>query len=450
MIDTLTIDIQKRKYLNEHSLNEDYCFDYVSDLQKKWLGSYDAKKLIDIFYQDNNLDHEDGKFEELIKEDSDFNQFYEYFFSISKKIISMIDPEKINEDFFSKITKKLALHTYKEITLVQYNNISNFYDFGPGSGRILIGLFCFFKMKKISSFNYIALEGSTVHIVYLNILINFLKTYLSDEKNVISSSTIIGDNYKFENNLENSAINLKLYSLWSHVEKKFEGNNILFANDYFDQISKFDFNNSLKIIKNLFDNNSLLISKGGVEKSHLKNLYLFGYGTYHGDDIEKNIREKLNLKCVDSQLMLNKITRIYSLNNNSEFLKNKKDINDKSNNLDNDENIITNYNKIFLRENLINESKVLIWSDPDLVIYNKYVKDELQNNNIVGIISEKINFDYIDANLNFFPMSKINELKFETMVICSPTPKLALRILNENYNVKSVKSIGSVITFSNI
>ena len=152
-------------------------------------------------------------------------------------------------------------------------------------------------------------------------------------KNVISSSTIIGDNYKFENNLENSAINLKLYSLWSHVEKKFEGNNILFANDYFDQISKFDFNNFLKIIKNLFDNNSLLISKGGVEKSHLKNLYLFGYGTYHGDDIEKNIREKLNLKCVDSQLMLNKITRIYSLNNNSEFLKNKKDINDKSNNL---------------------------------------------------------------------------------------------------------------------
>ena len=88
--------------------------------------------------------------------------------------------------------------------------------------------------------------------------------------------------------------------------------------------------------------------------------------------------------------MLNKITRIYSLNNNSEFLKNKKDINDKSNNLDNDENIITNYNKIFLRENLINESKVLIWSDPDLVIYNKYVKDELQNNNIVGIISEKL------------------------------------------------------------
>ena len=85
-----------------------------------------------------------------------------------------------------------------------------------------------------------------------------------------------------------------------------------------------------------------------------------------------------------------------------------------------------------------------------MVIYNKYVKDELQNNNIVGIISEKINFDYIDANLNFFPMSKINELKFETMVICSPTPKLALRILNENYNVKSVKSIGSVITFSNI
>ena len=81
-------------------------YSLVSDLQKKWLGSYDAKKLIDIFYQDNNLDHEDGKFEELIKEDSDFNQFYEYFFSISKKIISMIDPEKINEDFFSKITIK--------------------------------------------------------------------------------------------------------------------------------------------------------------------------------------------------------------------------------------------------------------------------------------------------------------------------------------------------------
>ena len=32
----ITIDIQ-RKYLNEHSLNEDYCFDYVSDLQKKQL-----------------------------------------------------------------------------------------------------------------------------------------------------------------------------------------------------------------------------------------------------------------------------------------------------------------------------------------------------------------------------------------------------------------------------
>jgi hypothetical protein len=442
-IDKSRIEIEKRKFLNIESLHEDLCFDYVSDLQKKWLGDYDDEKLISIFFYDNNLQNVSDEVSEKIFKNEAYEKFENEFISISNNFLKFISPSLECNQEKKEIQKKLALHTFHEFQNLNFEKISNYHDFGPGSGRTLIALICFFKLGYIKNFNYIAHEGSTVHIIYMNLMINFFSAVYSNDSIKFGSYTAL---HNRDIKRKNSDINLFLNSLWSKNKFENEEAAVIFVNDFFDQISKFDFENSLKVIKNILNDNTIIYLKGGIEKSNLKNLYLFGYGTYHGENIEINIKKHLNVNCISSSLELDKVVRIYSKIKNPSVLNTISISHQESDKFENDEEILKCFNQLLLQKSINAQDKLVIWSDEDLNIYNNFVKEIINENNILAFTSEKINFDHKKNNYNFKTLENANLKNCKKMIICSATPKLAIRLFEEKNNNLNIRSIGSVIT----
>jgi hypothetical protein len=127
------------------------------------------------------------------------------------------------------------------------------------------------------NFDYLLVEGLESHFFVQQLLLSFSSTltkrfsYLSKGR---SEKKLFGH--------ERRIIHLKAWSLeWEFGEIDF-----VVANRFWDSISKDDvsffFLNPLLLSAT---DNATMICRGGLDKNGIKDLYLYGYGTYHSENL---------------------------------------------------------------------------------------------------------------------------------------------------------------------
>lgn len=179
----------------------------------------------------------------------------------------------------------------------QENLEEAFIEVGPGN--CLSALFVMQYNKKIR--NIYCIEGSAQHYWYQMMFWSFLSS-------IDSKYTYLPYILKSEANayakLDNSGLTIKHIPLWriDYLENTVNKLPIM-ANRVLDQVCAHDF--KLLVNSPFYSNTSGIVARGGLCRDRIHDLYLYGYGTYHGIDVKKyheTLGFSTELKIVDGEL----------------------------------------------------------------------------------------------------------------------------------------------------
>ena len=180
----------------------------------------------------------------------------------------------------------LATTTSLQIEQIEQNfNGKTILELGPGNG--LVGpLFAKNFNKK---FTYILVEAvPQLYVLQQNVL-----KYFSIKQNKFEYCSSLNRFEKFSTS-EKKPIILHLQA-WQLKDLKLKPD-LVVANNVFDQVSSSDFLEYYKYIKNNLCENGKISIWGGIERSGVKDLYLFGFGTYHNHNIIDKFKGDFVLK----------------------------------------------------------------------------------------------------------------------------------------------------------
>ncbi len=209
--------------------------------------------------------------------------------SVLKKVNSYIQKvykHLFEEDISEFDNNKISISTAIQIEIIKKEFSDGvILELGPGNG-LLASLF-------VNNFNRKILYIMVEAIPQLYVLQqNILKYFSLVNKDFEYCSSI--DNLKTIKNSSKNSIILHLQA-WDLQSLDIHPNFIV-ANNVLDQVSGGDFDEYYPFIKNNLKKNGKISIWGGIEKGGVKDLYLFGYGTYHNKDVLKTFKKDFSLK----------------------------------------------------------------------------------------------------------------------------------------------------------
>ena len=190
------------------------------------------------------------------------------------------------EELSSDTTKALSASFGLQVGLLsEISSGGVLLELGAGSG-LLAPLF--FSHAKVSGATFVVVEAIPQLLVLQQ---SVLKYFSLKNDDFIYCSSI----EKYADLRANSDKNIVLHvSAWD-LSKVNLSMDVIVANNVLDQVTEADFGEYLESFRRLSKPNCKLSIWGGIEKGGVSNLYLFGFGTYHQNNVIEVLRQEYDL-----------------------------------------------------------------------------------------------------------------------------------------------------------
>jgi hypothetical protein len=159
---------------------------------------------------------------------------------------------------------------------------------------------------------------------------------------------------------------------------------LIICNYVLDELSAEDFHKIAAILGRCLADGGIVYCRGGQERAKLRDLYYYGYGTYHGQDITATILSK-GLKALECGNIASQMTRFFVKENDRRIPGDD----DRYIGFKEDVPLVERMQKDFVAAN-INEiaasgKKAFIWGDPGYETYSRFIAPYRDKLNIVGM-----------------------------------------------------------------
>ena len=203
---------------------------------------------------------------------------------------------------------------------------------------------------------------------------------------------------------------------------------VIICNYVLDEVPAHDFHRIAALIGNCLAKDGIVYCRGSQERALLKDLYLYGYGTYHGQDITKMLLSR-GLRVKFSEIIASQLTRIFVRKDSMLH----PEVESKYNGFTEDLPLVQQIQKDFIEEQIkqleSSKNKVLVWGDNNgYEYYSKYIMPYSDHLNIVGLMNR---FAEVRAMSNFgimeYPPKEFTSLDVDAVIISSMRDKSILR-----------------------
>jgi len=208
-----------------------------------------------------------------------------------------ISVENVYEHLFEEkieLEDKLNIASNLGIQVEQIKRIKNktsILEIGGGNG--ILPAFVL-NLKETKGMTYTLVEAVPQLMVLQQ---NVLKYFSIKNNNFVYCSSLT----KYKELRKNKSMNIILHlPVWelSKIDHKID---LCIANNVLDQISGSDFQEYYECLNKILNKDTMLSVWGGVEKGGVKDLYLFGYGTFHKYNVIQILKEKFTLQEFNKQ-----------------------------------------------------------------------------------------------------------------------------------------------------
>jgi SAM-dependent methyltransferase len=318
-------------------------------------------------------------------------------------------------------------------------------DIGPGAGRHLLNLML---RPDFAGSSYCAVDSIGLPYALQNLMAGMLA--------VRDSNVSFIDTVEAEFARQDVVIpeHMPPGSIWHaplwHADKLPSGGfDLIICNYVLDEVPAEDFRNIMALISRSLAPEGVVYCRGGQQKSMLRDLHLYGYGTYHQQDITAAFLSA-GFKATDCQLIAGAITRIFVRSGSRTHL--GAEIGYSA--FRSDVPLIDAVQKEFIREHIdrikAQGLRTLIWSDPGHAAALRYISDVASEIDICGVTNDHI-YHEVPSILGWreYPLNSIRDLKPQAVILATNKLKLAIRELSENLaGVGPLQSFNYPIAFS--
>lgn len=279
-------------------------FGYYADVQKQWERTLDSGKILDVIGSlsgsAENLADVRAWLGELTADELVFKVRFEGFYGqVVRSITSAPETRDTDLDFFE---------TLLDWRIVQRHVASpgRVLDIGPGSGRHMANLFLRSGSPPVT---YVGVESVGLPYVFQNAAANVLA--LKDTSVVFRDQIDYAFNHGSFSLSEGFADrSIWHLPLWCDDQLPAQAFDVIFCNYLLDELSSYDFHRVAALLGRCLAPDGVLYCRGSQQRSMLKNLYLFGYGSFHGHDITASLLSQgLRVKTCD--LIGSTLTRVF-------------------------------------------------------------------------------------------------------------------------------------------
>ncbi len=400
-------------------------FVYWGDVNNQWDDSYSSAKILELIESqsvpDYNLADVQSWLGELTPQEDEFSKrFTDFYKKLAGMVTSIETPVLSSCDLAETLLDMRVLQN-------QVKFPCKILDIGPGAGRHLVNMFL---NPDLQDSIYVGVESIGLPYAFQNMIAS---TICFESERVkffeyIDYEFARKDFIEIKDVSPNSIVHVPLWQDNLLPKNYFD---LIICNYVLDEVSAEDFHRIADIISSCLSNNGTVYCRGAQQRASLKDLFLYGYGTFHGQDITKTIISK-DMKMVNCEIIASQLTRSFSRKSSKKNYEND----GKYTQFEGDLPLTEELQKDFIVAN-INElegsgKKVLIWGEPGYEFFSKYIKQYRDKLNIVGLMTRyaharvKTSFGFDEH-----PTSDFETLSPDVVIITSMRDVSILRQIRE-------------------
>jgi len=352
-------------------------FIYWSDVKRQWEWSYSNTKIVELIGSQSVPTGglpEIKKFLGALNGDEkvfcdSFNRFYSDMAGLITSVKKPVDPEC---DLYETL---LDMRLLREHTSFPCRIL----DIGPGAGRNMIG--AFLGQKKKGNV-YVGIESVGMCYSFQNLAASFLGVR---DKNINFVDLLDYDLARepAPKIAEAEADTIFHLPLWMDDQLPDRHFDLIICNYVLDDLSASDFNRVTKILGRVLADDGVIYCRGSQQRSMLSNMYLYGMGTFHGQDITSSILSS-GMKVKDCQLIGAQLTRVFARSESKAHQKTEARYADFTEDVPLVEAVQEDYIKEHLRGLKGADKRVVIWGDPGYEHYYKHIAPHIDGIKVIG------------------------------------------------------------------
>jgi len=408
-------------------------FNYNADLQKRWDTAADSRVALDaigsLSMAPDNLRDVLAWLGELTAEERLFKLRYDELYRRVAALTTSV-PVSINTDvdFYETLLDSRILQRYVA-------SPTRVLDIGPGCGRHLANLML---RPWGASSAYVAVES--VGLPYML-------------QHLVGSALALQDpSCQFRDQLDHERARIEFpiasslgprtiwqVPLWRADLLPSEAFDIILCNYVLDELSSPDFGRVAALLTRCLASGGVVYCRGAQQRSMIKGLYLFGYGTFHGHDITASLLRQ-GLRAKNCELIASTLTRTFVRGDGVAVER------DAYAAIDNDADLVKRVQQDYVAAAVehakATASPILIWADPGHDGLLELIAPRLPELNVVGVTNEHIATEGIGAyGLRQVPLSQLSTLGARTAFIVGYRTQLAVRELREALGPAAVSPV---------
>jgi SAM-dependent methyltransferase len=399
---------------------------YWGDVRKQWEKSYSHSKLLGLVGSQSapayNLPDVKALLGELSPEEvAVANKLRSFYGALAKMTSTTGELANLDVDVFETL---LDLREIKS----KIASPCRILDIGPGAGRHMAALFSSPEAKPAG---YVGLEAIGMPYSLQNLAAGLLQ--------VQGACSTFVDYIDFESDRlpfpelaslpERFIAHVPLWGASALPDAYFD---LIICTYVLDEVAPQDFCSIRDIMARCLRPGGVVYCRGGQERAMLKDLYLYGFGTFHGQDITASLLGA-GLAVKSCVVKASKLTRTFCRPSNAEAATGAGEYC----RIANDTELMPRLQQDYIAQEIAalaaDKRKVLVWTDPGRPLLTADLIEKLKNVNVVGVTTRMaVNEAITPEGLKELPVDKALGLAPDAVLILSNKMTSILRQLREN------------------
>lgn len=401
-------------------------FVYWSDVKRQWEESHDSRKILGLIGSQSAAGYKRADLRKVIgsmtrAETALAERFRVFYEKMVPLCTSMPVSPDIEIDWLETVIDLRRLSPLMGRT-------SRVLDIGPGAARHMVALASSPELRGLS---YTGIECIGLPYAFQNVV----GCVLARDQGAVSFVEYLDhqfarESFQLPGGLgDNTFYHLPFWETHRLPEKSYD---VILCTYVLDEVAPDDFVRLLGIIDRLLAPGGIVYCRGAQERALLANLYLYGYGTHHGQDITRALRG-IGLVPTACDLIADTVTRIFERPRPGLAAPIAKG---KYASFEQDAPLVEALQQDFLAD-LVAEigkkkAKVVVWGDPGYQFYSQYIAPYWDRLNIIGMTQRfavqrnATGYGYME-----YPVADIPSLSPDVVIFASMRFSSYLRELKE-------------------
>jgi hypothetical protein len=358
-------------------------YTYLADLRNQWENSYSSSKITELIGSQSmpksslpDVEKWLGKFS---GSEQDFSKKCQSLYQdLVRQLTTLETPDNSNYDIAETLLDRRILSDFIKPPC-------KILDIGPGAGRHMANAFLSSEYRNSI---YVGIES--IGLPYS--LQNAVASYVWTQDKKVKFYEYIDYEFGRKNfpSIEaispNSIVHLPLWKMDLIPKNYFD---VILCNYILDEVPGDDFDRITNIIGNCLAPEGIVYCRGSQHRSMIKNMYLYGYGTYHGIDITKSILSK-GMKTAMCENIAAELTRVFVRENSKTHNRKAGKYADFKEDIPLIQEMQNDYIAANMKELAKSDKTVLVWGDVGYSHYLKYIAPYKDDVDIIGLTSGNI------------------------------------------------------------